>query len=186
MMNRKGQLELSANFIVIIVLSIIILVGGLALFYRMIHNAQNTVGKLDDQTEQMIKDMMTDSDRTAVYPTEASITNGDSALIGIGITNIYNEEVNFNVKLISVIRYTTTNIDGTPMASESPPLGTLSDYNDIISGPISIAPHEKVVKGMFLKMPKDAQQGQYTYTIAIRNSTHTDDYGLVQVIVNNK
>jgi hypothetical protein len=184
MMNRKGQLELSANFIVIIIISIIILVGGLALFYRMIHSAQTTVSTLDDQTEQMIKDMMTDSDRTAVYPAEMDLTDGDSILIGIGITNIYNEEVDFTVKLISVVRYANATVAGTTLADESNP--GIANYNEIVSTRISILPHDKFVKGMFLKMPKGASPGQYTYTIAIRNSTQTNNYGLVQVIVNNK
>ena len=160
------------------IISIVILVGGLSLFYRMIAGAQNTVKTYDVQFESMIKDMMTDGARTAVYPADPKIGNGDSAWIGVGVTNIYDDEITFTVKLVNVKYHITSGNYGT----DAP--GALQDYYDISSQDVTIPAHEKIVKGVLLRMPKMSPAGYYVYTINITKGI--ESYGLVEVIASNK
>jgi hypothetical protein len=182
MMNHKGQIELSANFIIIIVISVVVLAGGFTIFYKMIHNAQETVTALDGQTQEKIKNMMLDNQRTAVYPSELTMNSNDPQMIGVGITNIFEADTTFNVRLIDVKLYNDANPDGTDVANTP---DVLKDYYDIISENIAIKPQDKGVKGMLLKLPQGSLKGQFVYTINITNSS-IYDYGVVQVIVNNK
>jgi hypothetical protein len=184
MMNRKGAIELSANFIVIMVISSVILVGGLGLFYKMILSAKTTVETLDGQTREMIKDMMTDGDRTAVYPKDAIIGNGDSIGIGIGVTNIYDVQIDFTVRLINVKYYADANSDSEDVADMNTLPDELKDYADGGSERLLVTPHNKDVKEIILKMPRNSPDGEYVYTIAITDVSNP--YGLVQVYVSNK
>lgn len=182
--NHKGQIELSANFIIVIVISIIIVVGGLALFFRMQKNAQSVVDTLNSQTEDRIKSMMlSDNSHVAVYPGDPVIGPGDAKLIGVGVTNNYDEEKTFVVDIIKVERYTK--------GADAVPVSDINKYKEITSTKLTIAPHSQGVKGILLRMPgmPEGSKGEYVYTIEINvtedtPSTYTQ-YGIVQVYANN-
>ena len=74
-MNRKfkrGAIELSANFLVIIIISIVVLAGGLTLFFKLKDSTQKYVNDLDSQTQDKLKSMMLSNNyRVAVYPTRS-------------------------------------------------------------------------------------------------------------------
>jgi uncharacterized protein (UPF0333 family) len=176
--NRKGAIELSVNFIIVIILSIVVLVSGLTLFFRMMSDVQTTVGTLDIQTKANIKNMMLSNNyRTAVYPTDEEIPNNDAQLFGVGITNIYDEKTNFTIMLSSVKYYARTAVG----ELKNP----VSNYYNITSGgKVEVAPHDQVVKEILLKMPKGSLKGQYVYTISVVNGTNS--YGTLQVYIINK
>jgi uncharacterized protein YneF (UPF0154 family) len=182
--NRKGQIELSANFIVIIIISVVILVGGLALFFKMKNSAQSYVDKLDAQTEENIKSMMLSSGyRVAVYPQDLSISNGNGKMIGIGITNIFTIPTEFTIRIKYINRYAT--------ASSLPdPVLPTTDYNlyflmsgNKITDKVTVQPNSQITKGILLSLPKTAGKGQYVYTIEVLNDTQP--YGTLQVYVDN-
>jgi len=178
---RKGQIELSANFIIVIIISIIIVVGGLAMFFRMIKNAKPVVDALDSQTEERIKSMMlSDNEDVVVYPSDPVIGPGDAKLVGVGVTNNFDNEQTFSVDLISVQIYKKDNPVGEPAITDA---NTLKTYMEMTSTNLELAPHSQGVKGMLLRMPSSVK-GQYVYTIKITNSTGTV-YGIVQVYANN-
>lgn len=184
-LNRKGAIELSMNFIVVIVISSIILVGGLTLFYKMTRTAQETVTTLDSQTEKNIESMMLNNNyRTAVYPQDTTLNMGDSKLFGVGITNIYDYESTFVVSLTAV-EYHASATDPAHQKTVG------SDYYDISNGgKITIGPHAQGVKEILLKLSKsDTNKGQYVYTIKVYNGTTSTDskatYGTLQVYVTN-
>ena len=87
--HRKGAIELSANFIVVIIISFVILVGGISIFFKLKASAQNYVDTVDKQTQDNIKSIMLSNNyRVAVYPRDLTLKSGDGEQVGIGITNI--------------------------------------------------------------------------------------------------
>jgi len=181
--NREGQIELSANFIIVIVLSIIIVVGGLALFFRMKGQAQTLVDTLDSQTQDRLKSMMlNDNSHIAVYPSDPVIGPGDSQLVGVGVTNNFDTETTFVIDVISVQRLVKGASDVTPAP------GIISRYRDIVSTSLKIAPHAQDVKAILLKMPESIK-GEYIYTIEVNSTSSTPPlatrYGILQVYATN-
>ncbi len=183
-MNRKGAIELSANFIIVIIISLVVVIGGLSIFFKMQKNLEDSAKIMDQQTEENIKQMMlSNSYHVAVYPNDPIIKNGDAVLVGVGITNILTDPdgKTFNVDVSDVTYYET---------STSPPDSKTdkSSYYDISSTKPTIATGEQVVKGVLLRMPKGAAKGQYIYTITIKDTTAdpTENYGVVQVYASNK
>ena len=184
-MNRKGAIELSASFIVIMVISSVIVVGGLGLFFKLKNIAQQYVSTIDSQTESKIKSIMLNNNyRVAVYPQDPVINPNDAVMIGIGITNINPDVKTFEVKLASVKYYAKDDVTGSLVASNANPTDLLK-YYEISGSTISIAANTQAVKGMLLKMPEGKPKGQYVYTITTKIVGDINNYGVVQVYATN-
>jgi len=164
--NTKGAIELSANFIVIILISIVVLVGGLALFFKMSSNLKGTVETLDSQTEDNIKSVMLSNNyRVAVYPTDLTIGVGDSQMVGLGIVNIFDQpdSRDFTISVVPTC-YDKSGI------SYSCPIDEV--FYTLTSPGVSTKPKEQIVKGILLTVPKTGiNKGQIVYTISVA----TDD-----------
>jgi hypothetical protein len=184
-MNRKGAIELSANFIIVMIISMVILAAGIGLFFKLKNNAQQYVDTLDGQTESKIKSIMLNNNyRVAVYPQDPEIEPNDAVMIGIGITNIYPEEKTFSVTLSKVTYYSKDNVDG----AVEDDINALKEYHEISSPTVTIAPNTQIVKGMLLKMPQGVQRGQHVYTITVKDmsaSPSSQAYGVIQVYATN-
>jgi len=184
-MNRKfkrGAIELSANFLVIIIISIVVLAGGLTLFFKLKDSTQKYVNDLDSQTQDKLKSMMLSNNyRVAVYPSDLELGTGDAKLVGIGITNNYPGPSPTTFDIAISVKYHSD-----PTASGGPPVHSLeTDFYDMSSYTISIEPTAQVTKGILIKMP-DSTSGQYVYTITVTNRGTTEKYGTVQVYVYHK
>ena len=184
--HRKGAIELSANFIVVIIISFVILVGGISIFFKLKASAQNYVDTVDKQTQDNIKSIMLSNNyRVAVYPRDLTLKSGDGEQVGIGITNIDDVAKDFTIKLYAVKYY---------QSADTPVMDTIDGgreeayYIQSSTTPFTIAPKNQVVKGVLLKMP-DTRRGQYVYTFDIittaDDGTGDYNYGVVQVYVTN-
>jgi hypothetical protein len=177
-MKRKGAIELSANFLVVIFISAIIVIGGLALFFKLKANAENYVESINSQTEDRLRSMMlSNGARVAVYPSELTLSPGDGEAVGLGVTNILNGEKTFNVA-VSVTFYADSNADGDDVISD--------DFFKMLSPSIDVPQGSQVVKSILLKIPKGEAKGQYVYTITVKytEDIETKTYDTVQVYVN--
>ncbi len=177
---KKAAIELSANFIVIIIISIVILAGGLMLFFKIKDSAQSYADKLDSQTQDKLRSVMLSNNyKTAIYPTDITIDNNKAELIGIGITNIYDVRTTFRIRLMYVKEYDSYN----NLVGTISDISTLGTYYTLSNSTVDIAPYDQTTKGMLLRMPSNTTSGQYVYTINITSNTQA--YGLQQVYVNN-
>jgi len=183
MSDSRGAIELSANFIIVIVISSVIVIGGLALFFKMKNSAQQYVDTLDAQTEDNIKSVMLSSGgRVAAYPKDIALSSGKAQMVGVGLTNINAQETKFNINIDSVKYYTKDNPEGVKVFEKDG--SNAADYYTMNSGDITIASGEQVAKGILLRMPKGAQSGQYVYSIVVYDDKGSQ-YGVMQVYVDN-
>lgn len=174
-MNRKGAIELSANFIVIIVISSVILIGGLALFYGMRDDVTNYAKSIDTQTADRIKSMMLGNGaRVAVFPRELTLSPGDAEAVGIGVTNIEGG-TDFEI-VVTVKYYSSSDSDSAPVQNEQ-------GFYSILEPTFTVPVGNQVVKSVLLKIPKEVRnKGQYVYTLKVMQSGVK--YDAVQVFVN--
>jgi hypothetical protein len=174
-MNRKGAIELSVNFIVVIVISSIILVAGLALFFNLKDKVTEYKDTIDGQTEDRLKSMMLNNNgRVAVYPAELKLSRNDAKMVGLGVQNIFTDERTFEISL-SIKHYA---LDGTSLTVSNP-----NDYYTISPGNLNIPSGSQVVKGVLIKIPSDAEKGQYAYSIQVKTLDDGKIYDTVIVYV---
>lgn len=88
MHNKKG-IELSINFVVMLVIALAVFGMGLILFTQFFSVANEIKENLDEQTRQeLTQKMMSSSEQVIVYPTLITLQKGHTDVIGVGILNI--------------------------------------------------------------------------------------------------
>jgi len=87
-MNKKG-IELSINFIVMLIIAIAVFGMGLMLFRQFFIQAEDIKQNLDEQTKaELTQKMMSSSEQVIVYPTQLTIKKNSGDVVGVGILNI--------------------------------------------------------------------------------------------------
>ncbi len=97
-MNKKG-IELSVNFLVIVIISLVILSSGILIVRQYFSTAEDIKTQLDEQTERQIEASLGQGKLISIPFKKKTIGRGDSDIIGLGILNIYDNQKEFNVNI---------------------------------------------------------------------------------------
>ena len=86
---KKGDISLSMNFLVIIIISFVLLGMGITLLYNLLGKANSEKAQLDARTEQEISRLLIDEGKTVALPLNTiDLYPGESHVFGLGILNI--------------------------------------------------------------------------------------------------
>ena len=85
--HKKG-IELSVNFLVVIILSLVMLSMGIYLIREFFETTADLRDALDQQTEEQLTQLLQEGKLVALARTRKTIPVGESALFGLGILNI--------------------------------------------------------------------------------------------------
>ncbi|MFH1649808.1 MAG: hypothetical protein ABIA93_04625 [Candidatus Woesearchaeota archaeon] len=85
-MNRKG-IELSVNFLVVLILGIVIFGAGIMLFYTVFDKAKDYDRKVTDQMEERLNSLMDQGQMVAVLDATQRAAPKQPAVYALGITN---------------------------------------------------------------------------------------------------
>jgi hypothetical protein len=177
-MRKKGAIELSVNFIVIIIISMAVLAGGFVLFNKLRSSAVKYVETVDSQTEAKLKSvMLSNALDVAVYPTDITLKSGQSLPIAIGITNRFDNARCFQVQRIDINPLPST-------VSFFPNLNTLglapTGWANNVRMPTNILrinPKSQVSRTVLFTMPSappgNRGKGTYLVTLSVRFSTNS-------------
>lgn len=205
-MNNKAAIELSANVIMILIISSVILGLGLMLFFNLKGQAERYTDTIEQQTaEQLRALMLNDNTRVAIYPNDLTIQPGKSQMTTVAVQNMLDKEFYFFSPAVTAINVTwftsptsnPTKIDPVyPLPPNNPDawwknvdaiiMSNTGVQNYLNFGKIN--PGEQGFRNILIKMPKTAKQGQYVITINIRYSPGTvcnncPTYGLVKLYI---
>ncbi len=91
-MDKKG-LELSLTVIVVIIISIIVFIGGIAFVWKMFSSAEEIKAGIDKQTKDQIEAMLREGTEIIVIPINTKQASlGSDATYGLGIRNIQQDQ----------------------------------------------------------------------------------------------
>jgi hypothetical protein len=136
-MDRKG-LELSMTIIVLLIISIIIFIGGIAMVWKMFGAAEEIKGGIDLQTKSQLESLLSSGNEVVALPINTKqVAYGKEATFGLGIRNIEADQTGFNVMIALSGMYDAKqqpigNAD--PAFVEANWLGTFRNQNDIYIG----------------------------------------------------
>ena len=160
---NKKAIELSLNFIVIIIISVIIFGFGVRFLYTLFSQANNLRDLTSADLDRKIGNLICDgSERICIGIDKKIIDRGKFDVFGVKILNIVNNE-NFDIKV-----------------SPSNPIGYKKN-NDPISGPalivnpedrplLTIKKNEDKTVGIGVEVPKNAVSGTYILNVDISNN----------------
>jgi hypothetical protein len=101
MKKNKKAMELSINFIVMLIIALVVFGMGLILFRQFFTSAEEIRQNLDDQTRKELEaKMMSSSEEVVVYPTQFTVKKGRGDVIGVGILNIQNIPQTFTISAV--------------------------------------------------------------------------------------
>lgn len=86
-MDRKGGLQLSINFLVVIILSIVLFGIGLTIFYQVIEIGAKVQLDIDEQTQAQLDRALDDGGIVIIPRKVVEVTGGEVAYITFGFIN---------------------------------------------------------------------------------------------------
>lgn len=87
-LNNKKGIELTINFVVILIIGVAMLSGALMMTSRLFTQAEKYKATVDAQTQSQIRNLITDSDDLVViYPPRRTIPRSKSYIFGVGVQN---------------------------------------------------------------------------------------------------
>jgi|SRR3989338_5868985 len=190
-MQKRGAVELGINTLVVIIISIVILGGGITLLYKFIGGAEDIKRQLDARTEDEITRLLVDQGKQIALPRHiAEIPRGEAHTFGLGILNIYKDANQFTIK---VTLDKALNEQGQDLALTARAQHQISEswllYNQ---EPINIAEGEHRSEGIFVEVPQEAAKGTYIFNVQVTQGddvqvTQEDkEYGVTNFIVKAK
>jgi hypothetical protein len=85
--NKRG-VELTINFIVMLILGMAMLTGAIMLSTKLFGKVAKHQASVDAQTQQQIKNLITSgNDLVVIYPQRMEVSRKDSVVFGVGVQN---------------------------------------------------------------------------------------------------
>jgi hypothetical protein len=174
-MQRKGAIGLSINTLVVIIISLVVLAGGITLLYKFIGGATDIKTQLDSRTNAELERLLVDQGKLVALPLHvATIQRGESHIFGIGILNIGEVGNQFFVKVdpVKVISEQEEDITG-QVNLNNVYTWLLFDDSELT---IKEGQHSKEI--ISVDVPDDAVVGQYVFNAKV--FANNDQYGTTQ------
>ena len=164
-MRNKKAIELSMNFIVILIISIVIFAFGIRFIYKLVSDTQDfasmTFSQLDDQISSLICES---SDRVCIAGDQKEVRRDQIAVFGIRIVNVLDSQ-NFDI-----------------VVTRPAPGGFTKNNKEIYGDKIEWKPRTRNVYisannemkvGVGIYVPKTAASGTYIFNVEIKSQDGT-------------
>ena len=96
-MNKKG-VELSINFLIILILSLAVLASGIFFASKLLGTAIDMKQDLDESSKMEIENMLIEGVRVGIPFKSQKVERGKSVYYGLGILNVYPHD-NFRISV---------------------------------------------------------------------------------------
>ncbi|MBW2989624.1 hypothetical protein KY358_04885 [Candidatus Woesearchaeota archaeon] len=184
-MNRRSALQLSVNFIVILIICIVVFTFSIYILRRMFSHAETIKMTYDERAEKEIERLLDDGSRVAVPFDTKSIFNGDSGTFGLGVLNIlgtsssntFQINISFNKAfgrdndLLCSLSNKDTSLCGNPESWLQSSSGGNIGYGLLFNRSIRNNEQEKFLLGVGVK---NAPSGTYIFDLDVRYHDDTD------------
>jgi hypothetical protein len=171
MRSSKKAMELSINFIVMLIIALVIFGMGLVLFKKFFVEAENIKQNLDEQTTKELQaKMMASSEQVIVYPTSFNTRKGQGDVAGVGILNI-GTDTQFTIKSEFIDCY---NREGNSMNcnNDPKPIG-LYDQQNSDGREVAVQPNKREIFNVPFKVSNNVASGKYSVKISVYQGAPT-------------
>lgn len=177
-MDNKGAIGLSINVLVIIIISLVILSGGITLLYKFIGGAEEIKTDLDKRTQDELERLLVSQGQKVALPLHvAEVARGEIHVFGIGILNTFDTQQTFFIKI--QLKKAVDEF------GQEIPVNTASVVSWIFynSKGILINADNNHKETLLVNVPKTAAKGQYIFAASVQTSS--GPYGNPQTFIVN-
>jgi len=156
-MNKSG-IELSVNFLVIVIISLVILSSGILIVRQYFSTAEDIKMQLDEQTERQIEASLDQGKMISIPFKRKTIQRGESDMIGIGVLNVNDIQMTFNID-VSLSSAYDKNKD---------PIENLEEDIDIrYEKSLELDSKEKKIIPVRIFIPEQIPSGNYIFDVEV-------------------
>lgn len=176
-MNKKA-IELSINFIVIIIISLVVFSFGVRYIYQLGSEANKLKDMAVEELDRKIGSLACEgSERVCLGIGTKTIKKGHFDVFGLRITNVLDDNYEFNIEVnSSTIVYTKK---GEEIISDENKLPKLKYRTE----PFLIKQNEESDLGIGVEIPKNAKSGTYVLDVKVYPYYTLDNTTLYQIYV---
>jgi hypothetical protein len=178
-MNKRGAIELSLNFIVIIIISIVLFAFGVGFIYNLASKASDITDFTLDDLDKKIGNLVCEGfDRVCIGEERKTIEKKDFDVFGIKILNILDEDrfiifvENTGPAGAKILGYDKQN-NPMPVGS-SPQLIVVPSYGVLGARDITILKNQERNFAVAVQVPADAKAGTYILDVIIQTESGQD------------
>lgn len=170
-MNKKG-IELTVNFIVVLIIGIAMLGGALMLTSKLFSQAEKYKATVDVNTQNEIRKLITDSDDLVViYPSRKIISRTKSYNFGIGVQNTIegrdSAKFALAVTLSSAVDKENNEICKAPYGNGIFDCGNITNEWIVLGSTLDIKKNEIETFAMPVTVEKKAPSGLYIFNVCV-------------------
>ena len=164
MLNKKAAIGLSMNVLVVVIISMVILGGGIGLLYKFIGGAEDIKSELDVKTTQELERLLVDQGKQVALPLHiVNVQRGESHAFGLGILNVGGVGEEFSITVSSVKVVDENGEDVTAVTN----LDNIEKWLLYEKGLIRIQENEHKKEAILVKVPTAALKGQYIFNVKV-------------------
>ncbi|MBI4980961.1 hypothetical protein HZC30_05395 [Candidatus Woesearchaeota archaeon] len=174
MLHKKATIGLSVETLVVVIISLVVLAGGVTLIYKFISGAEENKALLDEKTNAELERLLVDEGKEVALPRNvATVERGNNHVFGIGILNVgaedsFSIEVEFSIAVDKL---------GNELSVDKEEITKWVLYDDTEPGKLAEGQHDKI--SILVKVPKEALVGQYIFNVKVKDSKDAQ-YGNTQ------
>lgn len=171
--NKKG-IELSINFLVVIILSIVMLGMGVMLIRNFYDSSMQTVKTISEKEEIQINSMLNRGEKVAMPINIKTIPRGELNVFGLGIFNVLERGEDFELEIVNQVGVDSNNeeIEEFEDTGKDKHVKVIMETEEFY-----LEPNEHRIVNMFIQVGKRAEKGTYTFTARVRYRGN-QQYGL--------
>lgn len=162
-MNKKAAIELSVNFIVVIILSLVIVSSGIYVISKFFTESEKLQGTIQDATESEIESLLAPGQQVAIIKNRKSISGGNNDYFNLIVLNIRGEKTDFNVDITFNKAYDSSNNEISILADDAEKwLHYISDF--------SLDNNKAKKLSIFVAVDKSAKKGEYIFDVDVKQT----------------
>ncbi len=168
--NKRG-IELTINFVVMLVLGIAMLSGALVLTKNLFSKVHSAKAAVDSNTMNEIRNLIIDSDEPVViYPGRKTIARKGDFVFGVGIQNLLTEG---DDRFVVETKLKGGTSDCTVYKEDGGTETQIIDFcpQTIGGAPITINKRELETVPLYVEVPKEAEPGLYRINVCVCKGT---------------
>lgn len=167
-MNRKGAIQLSAGFLVILLLSLVVFGIGLTLMTKIFMGAEDIKNNLDAKTATQIRHSLKGSNIVSLPFNRLTVARKKHDIAGVGILNKLGMSSTFSVHVTCNAALSHDDVVVCDESSGGDGCNFCDDWTISDIDGISLENNEDMVSDVLVAIPSDAETGRYVFNVEVR------------------
>ena len=157
-MNRTAAVELSLNFFITVLISLVVLAASLTLLYKFVAQSEATQQDLEDRTKAEIASLLDQGNQIVIPFSRQTLPRGEEHVFGVGIVNVL-ERKEFKL----AIELSSAESNGADIRPEV----QLNRWASFVNTPFTLEKNQRHTARVLIMVPTEAKSGTYIFNVKV-------------------